>query len=139
MGNPGSNAMVHVSMTGGGTLQTTAGEIARQAAFIVEPGFAGATLQIANLSLSSFAPMRVAANGKMVQQANGRAFLIDCPGIPARKDYARRDRAHIHISGLVVSNIPQTHFIASTEGTNASVQVRGFTHNGVASNDGPLQ
>jgi len=134
-----ANVMVHVSLAPDETFPAASGEAGRQAAFVVEPGFAGATLQISNLSLSSFAPMQVAANGAMVQQANGRAFLVDCPGIGEPKDYAHREQAHIDISGLVVSNIPETHFVAATAGTTPSIRVRGFSHNGRVRDDGWLR
>jgi len=130
-----TNVMVHASLAGDRTMQTTDGEVSRQATFVVEPMFAGATLQVANLSLSSFAPLRVAANGRMVQQDNGRAFLLDCPGIPEPQDYADRTQAQIEIFGLTISNIPQTHLIARTAGTTSVVRAHGVTHNGVALGD----
>jgi len=130
-----SNVMIHVSLAGDGKMRTTDGEVSRQAAFVIEPPFAGATLQVSNLSLSSFAPLNVAANGRMVQQDNGRAFLLDCPGIAERQDYADRMQAHLEIFGLTISNIPQTHFIARTPGTTSTVRAHGVTHNGVALED----
>lgn len=134
-----SNVMVHVSIGPGETFPAAGGPVARQAAFILEPDFAGATLQVSNLSLSSFAPTRVVATGEMVQQANGRAFLVDCPSGKDRIDYADRSAAHIEIFGLVVSNIPATHLLAAAPGTTPSVRVRGFVHNGVAQEDGVLR
>lgn len=133
-----TNAMVHVSLTDGAEVSTEDGTVARQAAFLVETGFAGATLQVCNLSLSSFAPLNVAANGAMVQQANGRAFLIDCPGIPEPKDYADRSRANLEIYNLAISNIPESHLLSVTAGTQPCVRVRGLTLNGVAREDGTL-
>ncbi|MBM3477239.1 MAG: hypothetical protein FJX75_28565 [Armatimonadetes bacterium] len=130
-----TNVMIHVSLAGDRKVQTTDGEVSRQAAFVIEPGFAGATLQVQNLSLSSFAPLNVAANGRMVQQDNGRAFLLDCPGIPERRDYADRAQAHLEIFGLTISNIPQTHFLARTPGTTSTVRAHGVTHNGIALGD----
>ena len=130
-----SNVMVHTSIASGETFPAAGGEVARQAAFIVEPDFAGATLQISNLSLSSFAPTRVVATGEMVHQANGRAFLVDCPSGKGPVDYADRSAAHIEVFGLVVSNIPATHLLATTPGTTSPVRVRGFVHNGVAQED----
>jgi len=134
-----SNIMIHASMAGDRTMQTTDGEVSRQAAFIVGPQFAGATLQINNLALSSFAPLRVAANAKMVHQDNGRAFLIDCPGIPEMRDYADRTAATLEVFGLVVSNIPETHMLGLTDGSESPVRVHGFTHNGVRRDDGVLE
>lgn len=134
-----TNVMVHVSLSASEQVLTTQGAAARQAAFLIEPGFAGATLQVANLALSSFAPLRVATNGAMVQQANGRAFLIDCPGIPQRKDYADRQQAHIDVSGLAVSNIPRGHMVGLTEGSRSGVRARGYTHNGIAMEDATLR
>ena len=134
-----ANIMVHVSIGTSDRFPAAGGAVARQAAFIIEPNFAGATLQISNLSLSSFAPTRVVATGQMVQQANGRAFLIDCPAGKERVDYAHRDSAHVEVFGLVVSNIPEDHLLAATEGTNSPVRVRGFVHNGVAKEDTVLR
>jgi Pectate lyase superfamily protein len=133
--NQMTNVMVHSSIAAADTFPAAGGAVSRQAAFVVEPGFAGATLQLANLSLSSFAPTRVVATGKMVEQANGRAFLVDCPGYPDKVDYASRAQANIEVFGLVVSNIPETHLLAATAGTTASVRVRGFVHNGVPKED----
>jgi hypothetical protein len=131
-----SNIMIHVSIDPGEKLTLGGEEVAHQAAFLIRPEFAGATLQVSNLSISSFAPTRVAANAAMVHQAGGRAFIIDCPsGMPA-KDYASRDRAHIDIHGLVVSNIDEAHLLATPPGTVASISVEGFVHNGVARDDG---
>lgn len=130
-----TNVMVHVSLTDGRQMDVADGRVARQAGFLVEPGFAGATLQISNLSLSSFAPAHVAANAAMVQQADGRAFLIDCPPMAERKDYAERQSANVEILGLVVSNIPETHMIALAQGSRATVRIRGYTHNGTARGD----
>ncbi|MBI3921587.1 MAG: hypothetical protein HY318_09240 [Armatimonadetes bacterium] len=132
------NLMVHVSIPSDQKVQTGSGQVARQAAFFVEPGFAGATLTVHNLSISSFAPTNVLAGAQMVQRANGRAFLIDCPGYPDRVDYAERKQACFDIFGLVLSNIPSTHFLAVTPGTTPDVRVVGFTHNGVRQADGAL-
>ncbi len=130
-----ANIMVHVSIAPGETFPAVGGPVGRQAAFLVEPDFAGATLQITNLSLSSFGPTNVVATGQMVQQANGRAFLMDCPtGLP-RIDYAERDAARLEIAGLLITNIPADHFFAATPNTKSSVRVRGFVHNGVAQGD----
>ncbi|HJN15458.1 MAG TPA: glycosyl hydrolase family 28-related protein [Armatimonadota bacterium] len=134
-----SNIMIHASMAGDRAMQTTDGEVSRQAAFIVGPQFAGATLQINNLALSSFAPLRVAANAKMVHQGNGRAFLVDCPGIPEMKDYADRMTATLEIFGFVVSNIPETHLVGLTEGSQSPLRIHGFTHNGARRDDGVLE
>ncbi|UCH35116.1 MAG: hypothetical protein JSV65_01820 [Armatimonadota bacterium] len=134
-----TNVMVHVSIAPTDRFRARDGEVARQAAFAIGPGFAGATLQIANLALSSFAPTRVAATARMVHDANGRAFLWDCPRGKPPVDYADRDQAHIEIFGLVVSNIPETHLLAAAAGTRPNVRVRGFVHNGVAKPDGELE
>ena len=130
-----ANVMVHVSLSDGRWMETAEGPVARQAAFVIEPGFAGATLQISNLSLSSFAPTRVAANAAMVQQAGGRAFIIDCPPMAEPKDYAQREAANVEIFGLTVSNIPESHLIALAEASRAAVRIRGYTHNGTAKDD----
>ncbi|MCX7597508.1 MAG: hypothetical protein N2512_01380, partial [Armatimonadetes bacterium] len=127
-----TNIMVHVSLTDGRQMEVAGGPVARQAALLIEPGFAGATLQVSNLSLSSFAPANVAANAAMVQQAGGRALLIDCPPMAERKDYAERQAANVEIFGLVVSNIPETHMIALTQGSQAAIRIIGYTHNGMA-------
>jgi len=137
--NQMTNVMVHVSIDTPSRFPAEGGDVARQAAFLIGPDFAGATLQLANLSLSSFAPTNVVATGRMVQQANGRAFLVDCPGGLGRQDYAERDAAHIEVFGLVISNIPETHLVAKTAGTTPSIRVRGFVHNGVAKEDGELR
>jgi hypothetical protein len=71
----------------------------------------------------------------MVHQANGRAFLVDCPSGKGPVDYADRSAAHIEVFGLVVSNIPATHLLATTPRTTSPVRVRGFVHNGVAQED----
>jgi hypothetical protein len=134
-----ANVMIHVSLVDGREVATSRGSVARQAAFVVEPGFAGATLQVSNLSLSSFAPLNVAANAAMVQQANGRAFLVDCPPMAERKDYAERREAHLEVFGLAVSNIPESHMIGLAEGSRAAVRVRGYTHNGEAREDTTLR
>jgi hypothetical protein len=93
---------------------------------------------VQNLSLSSFAPTRVLAGAQMVQPANGRAFLLDCPGYPDRVDYAERQQAHLEIFGLVVSNIPRSHLLAVTARTIPGVRVTGFMHNGLRQPDGEL-
>jgi len=133
-----TNIMVHASIDTPARFAAADGEVARQAAFLIEPGFVGATLQVANLSLSSFAPMNVVATGRMVAEANGRAFLVDCP--PAEKvDFAVRNTAQVEVFGLVVSNIPETHLVAAEAGTTPAIRVRGFVHNGVPKEDGPLR
>jgi len=131
------NVMVHVSIGTPETFPAAGGTVARQAAFLVRPDFAGATLQISNLALSSFAPRNVVATGRMVHEANGRAFLVDCPGQPP-VDYADRSRANLEVCGLVVSNIPRSHLYAATTGTKSAVRVRGFVHNGVPQRDQAL-
>ena len=133
------NVMVHTSIGTADTFPAAAGPLPRQAAFLVEPGFAGATLQISNLSLSSFAPTRVVATARMVHETGGRAFLVDCPPGQPLVDYAHRDGAHLEIFGLVVSNIPESHLLAASAGTTPGVRVRGFVHNGVARPDGELK
>lgn len=131
-----SNVMVHVSIDAGERVALGDIEVARQAAFLVGPGFAGATLQVANLAVSSFAPLNVVANGAMVHQAGGRAFIVDCPqGMPPR-DYAARDRALIDVHGLVVSNIDEAHLLAASPGTLPTVRATGFVHNGMPRDDG---
>ncbi|MGQ9730619.1 MAG: hypothetical protein ACUVX8_05025 [Candidatus Zipacnadales bacterium] len=134
-----TNVMVHVSLAPDRPFVTESADIGRQAAFVIGPDFAGATLQVANLSLSSFAPLQVAANGQMIQQANGRAFLVDCPGMPERQDYAHREQAHLDITSLVISNIPETHFLAASPGTRPSIRIRGFIHNGVPRFDNGIE
>lgn len=133
-----NNAMIHVSLPPTARFGPGADAPARQAAVAVEPGFAGGTLQIHNLSLSSFAPTGVLAGATMVHQAGGRAFLLDCPGLDERRDYADRRQAHLEIFGLVISNIAREHWVAATPGTRARVVARGFVHNGVAVPDGAL-
>lgn len=137
--NQMTNVMVHTSIDTKARFPAEGGDVARQAAFLLEPEFIGATLQISNLSLSSFAPLNVVATGRMVQEANGRAFLLDCPGGREKVDYANRDVASIEVFGLVISNIPETHFLAKTPGTVPSVRVRGFVHNGTPREDGALR
>lgn len=133
-----SNIMCHQSIAPTETFASTEGPLGAQAAVWVEPEFAGGVLQVSNLALSSFAPRNVVATGQMVQQANGRAFLMDCPaGLPPQ-DFADRTSAHIEISGLVVSNIPDAQLFAASEGTVSTVRYRGFVHNGVAREDGEL-
>lgn len=133
-----ANAMVHVSLPAEATVETTDGPVARQAAFLVGPDFAGGVLQMQNLSLSSFAPTGVLAGAQMVHQANGRAFLLDCPGMDEPRDYAVRRQMHCELFGLVISNIPATHLVGATPGTRGRIAVRGFVHNGVAQPDGML-
>lgn len=137
--NQMTNIMVHTSIDTRARFPADGGEVARQAAFLLEPDFVGATLQISNLSLSSFAPTNVVATGRMVAEANGRAFLVDCPGGRGPVDFAARDAAHVEIFGLVASNVPDTHLLACTAGTTPSIRVRGFVHNGTAEDDGPLR
>ncbi|MCE5217148.1 glycoside hydrolase family 55 protein [bacterium] len=133
-----SNVMVHSSIATSQTFAAEGGPVSRQAAFVLNPGFAGATLQISNLSLSSFAPSRVVSTARMVEPGNGRAFLLDCPTGQPKVNYATRDEAHLEIFGLVISNIPDTHLVARTAGTTTRVRVRGFVHNGLAREDGTL-
>ncbi len=133
-----TNVMVHASIDATERFGAPEAGIARQAAFLLEPDFRGATLQIANLSLSSFAPRNVVATGRMVGEANGRAFLLDCPGAD-RVDFANRETACIEIFGLVISNIPETHLLAVAPGTEPSIRVRGFVHNGAPREDGALR
>lgn len=133
------DVMIHVSLPAKETVETTEGPVARQAAFYLQPNFAGATLQVSNLSLSSFAPRSTHAAAQMVHQANGRAFLLDCPGIPEKQHYADRREAHLTIHDLVVSNILDSHMVGRTAGTASQVWVSGFTHNGVRRRDGLLE
>ncbi|MFQ6098534.1 MAG: hypothetical protein ACE5O2_12480, partial [Armatimonadota bacterium] len=133
--NQFANVMVHASIGTSERFPAAGGPVARQAAFVIGPGFAGATLQITNLSLSSFAPKRVVATAQMVHRADGRAFLIDCPPGNKPRDHARRDEAHVEVFGLVVSNIPEANLFAATAGTTSSVRIRGFVHNGVEKGD----
>lgn len=136
--NQVTNLMVHSSIRPRERFPAVNGNLARQAAVLVRPGFAGATLQMTNVSLSSFAPTNVVATGSMIEQSGGRAFLVDCPAGQGSVDYAQRDQAHITVFGLVVSNIPETHLVGLTEGTRPDIRVCGFVHNGVARPDGPL-
>ncbi len=133
-----SNIMVHVSIDAGERIAVGGAEVARQAAFLVGPGFAGATLQIHNLALSSFAPLRVVATGAMVHQAGGRAFIVDCPHGQPPRDYAIRDRALLDIHGLLITNIDDAHLLAASPATLPSVRATGFVHNGVLRDDGLL-
>ncbi len=137
--NQMTNVMVHASIDTPARFPAEGGEVARQAAFLLEPDFVGATLQIANLSLSSFAPRNVVATGRMVHEANGRAFLVGCPGGREPVDFAARDAARVEVFGLVVSNIPDTHLTAATPGSPLSIRVRGFMHNGTPEEDGLLR
>jgi hypothetical protein len=125
------NIMVHVSLPVAERLPVEGGEAARAAAFLLGPGFGGATVQVANLAVSSFAPTRVLAGAQMVQQSNGRVFLLACPGDDQPMDYADRTRAHLEVNGLVLSNVPSTHLLGQTPGNRAEVHAKGFVHNGV--------
>jgi len=129
-----SNAMVFVSIRPTETFAAEGGDIGRQAAILVEPSFTGATLQITNLCLSSFNPSRVITTGAMVAQADGRAFLVDCPVSAAAEVESTHNRptdtANIDIAGLVVSNIPESHLFGATAGTAPSVDVRGLVMDG---------
>lgn len=126
------NVMVHVSLPAARPIETTGGTVARQAAILVEPGFAGATLQIGNLLLSSFAPTRVCQGAQMVGQANGRAFLLTCPGLDEPRDYADRRATHVMIGNLSVTNIDTAHLLGTGPGNRATVHATTFVHNGVA-------
>jgi hypothetical protein len=129
------NVMVHVSLPTAERLSSDGGEVARAAAFVIGPGFAGATLQVANLAVSSFAPTRVLAGAQMVQQSNGRVFLLACPGDDRPLDYADRRRAHLEINGLVLSNVPANQVLGQTPDNRAELRVTGFIHNGVRNAD----
>jgi hypothetical protein len=129
------NIMTFVSLPVPGTIATADGPVAKQAAILVEPGFAGATLQVANLTVSSFAPQNVLFGAQMVGQQNGRAFLLDCPGMDETKDYADRRHAQIDISGLLVTNMLNTHLVGVAQGNRAELVARGFVHNGVRKPD----
>jgi len=133
-----ANVMIHQSIAPRAAFAAAGGPVGRQAAILVGPDFAGATLQVQNLSLSSFAPTNVVATAAMAEQANGRAFLVDAPPGQPQVDYAVRDRANVDIHGLVLTNIPPSHWYAATPGTLPSVMVRGFYHNGVPQPDGLL-
>ena len=61
------------------------------------------------------------------------------PGISERRDYAERQKAHLEIFGLAVSNIPDTHMVGLTTGSESGVRVHGYTHNGVARQDRTLE
>jgi len=134
-----TNGMVHVSIRTKDTVEVSGEAVARQAAFLARPLFAGATFQIQNLSISSFRPERVVASAAMVHEAGGRAFLLDCPSGLPKKDYAQRDEAHLEIMGCVASNIPETHLFGATEGTRSQVRIKGFVHNGVSRGDTTLR
>lgn len=118
--NQFSNCMVHVSIDPGASFPAEGKPTARQAAFLLEPGFGGATLQVANLSVSSFAPKNVVAAGRMVQEADGRVFLVDSPARTAA----------ILLNGLVLSNVPATHLLAATPGSRAHIRLSGWTRDG---------
>lgn len=126
--NQFSNCMVHVSIDPGASFPAEGKATARQAAFVLESGFGGATLQVANLSLSSFAPRNVVASGKMVQEADGRAFLVDSP----------QRTTSLIVNGLVLSNIPSTHLLAATPGSKAHVRLLGWTRDGEPQADATL-
>jgi len=111
---------------------TTQGEVPRQTAFFVRPQFAGAVFQAQNLALSSFNPQRVLSTGALVHESGGRAFLLDCPTGMPMMDYAHREKAYLEIMGSVISNIPESHFFAATQGTESEVGLRGLVHNGRA-------
>lgn len=118
--NQFSNCMVHVSIDPRKSFPAQGGATARQAAVLIEPEFGGATLQFSNLSISSFAPKNVVASGAMVQQANGRAFLVDSPA----------KLSNVIVEGLVMSNIPEECLFARTPGTKAYVRLMGWTRDG---------
>ncbi len=124
-----SNCMVHVSIDPHATLPAEGGPVARQAAVLIEPDFGGATLQFSNLSISSFAPKNVVADGAMVQQANGRAFLVDSPN----------KLSNVVVNGLVMSNVPATHLFARTPGSKAYVRLMGWTRDGEPQEDTVLR
>ena len=124
------NLMIHVSLPVAERLPVEGGEMARAAAFLLGPGFGGATLQVANLAVSSFAPTRVLQGAQMVQQSNGRVFLLACPGDDRKVDFADRSRAHLEINGLVLSNVPATHLIGQTPDNRAELRATGVIHNG---------
>jgi hypothetical protein len=115
-----TNCMVHVSIAPDVRFPAAGKETGRQAAFVVESGFGGATLQAANLSVSSFAPKNVVASGQMVQQANGHVFLVDSP----------KRTASIFVNGLVLSNVPLENLLAMTPGTKAHIRLTGWTKDG---------
>lgn len=115
-----SNSMVHVSIAPDQEFPATGGPVGRQAAFVLEPGFGGATLQVTNLSISSFAPKYVVASGRMVHEANGRVILADSP----------ERTASLILVGLVMSNVPQTHLFAAAQGAKTHVRIVGWTRDG---------
>ncbi|MCC7493828.1 MAG: hypothetical protein IT204_15845 [Fimbriimonadaceae bacterium] len=129
------NIMVHVSLPTATQIATAGGPVARQAAFVIEPGFAGATAQVSQLAISSFSPDRVAKGAQMVHQAGGRAFLAACPGIDERLHYADRRQAAIAVQGLVISNLTPPSLFAATADNRAVVEVRSFRLNGVGQPD----
>jgi len=118
--NQFTNTMVHVSIRPRERFGGSPGIAARQGAVVVEPGFGGATLQFANLSLSSFAPKNVVASGAMVAQAGGRAFLFDSP----------ERTVTVTVFGLAMSNTPADHLVAATPGSKWRLQLRGWTRDG---------
>jgi len=124
------NIMVHVSLPVAERLPVEGGEASRAAAFLLGPGFGGATLQVTSLAVSSFAPTRVLAGAQMLQQSNGRVFLLACPGDDRPVDYADRTRAHLEVSGLVLSNVPASHLVGQATGNRAALRVTGIIHNG---------
>ncbi|HSV73046.1 MAG TPA: glycosyl hydrolase family 28-related protein [Chthonomonadales bacterium] len=118
--NQFTNTMIHVSIAPRQRFGGDPGIAARQAAVIVEPGFGGATLQFANLSISSFAPTNVVASGRMVAQADGRAFLFDSP-----------DRTTtVTVFGLTMSNTPASNLLAATPARKWRLLLRGWTRDG---------
>lgn len=118
--NQFTNTMIHVSLAPDSRFRSLEGEVGRQAAILIEPGFGGATLQLANLSVSSFAPLRVVASGQMVQAANGRVFLIDSPV----------RTASMIVNGLTLSNVPAQNLLATAPGAKAHVRLIGWTLDG---------
>ncbi len=118
--NQFSNCMIHVSIAPDQPFPAAGSETGRQAAVAIDPGFAGGTLQFTNLSISSFAPANVVASGRMVQQANGRAFLIDSPG----------KCSSVVINGLVMSNVPADYLFAAAAETRMWLRIIGWTRDG---------
>jgi len=118
--NQFTNCMVHVSIAPEARFPAEGGETGRQAAFVIEPDFGGATLTLANLSISSFAPRNVVASGLMVNEANGRVFLLDSP----------TKTATVIITGLTLSNIPPAKLQARAPGAKAHIRLMGWTRDG---------
>lgn len=115
-----SNCMVHTSIAPSDPFESSVGPLGRQAAVLVDPDFGGATLQVTNLSISSFAPRNVVSTGLMTREANGRAFLFDSPG----------RTASVIVNGLVMSNVPPTHLWSSAVGAKMHLRLIGWTRDG---------